>query len=129
MTKLYTGKIFRLKKVEKIHYDLKNTINKYTRDGRGGMIKREDLGESVFILDERSKKVKILTSLGSIWISKYYLADEVIEQHNSALIETDACINIVAELLNDPNHAVQTTDKLTKVLGSLRIIRNSLEKD
>lgn len=127
---LYTGKLFTLKNVSRISWSSKNTPNRYSRTERRGEILREDVGDTVMVLEERAKRVKIMTKKhGLIWIAKYYLRAELVHDLNNkeAIESAEACISSLVSIANEPGADSGLTTQLYEIITALQKIKGALE--
>lgn len=127
---LYTGKLFTLKNVRNLSWSSKNTPSRYGRTERRGEILREDLGDTVMVLEERAKRVKILTKQhGAIWIAKYYLQTELVyDLNNKEAIESASdCITSLVNIANETGMKPDTTTQLYEIIAALQKIKAVLE--
>ena len=134
MSNLYVGKVFTLKNVHRIPWCSHNSKPKYGDKSHitNGSLQEEDVGECVLIVDERSKKVRIITKGQSlVWIAKFYLEKEVYNESADDGIfgKLDQCITDLSKLGNSPNTKDSAQLKLFNVVQSLRNIKDSLEKE
>lgn len=135
MNNLYVGKVFELKNVRSVPWYSHNTTTRYQRKDAGrssGDMTLNEMGKSVLIVEERTKRVKIITKNQQlVWIAKYYLAKEVyadteIGSVNDAL---DACITKLSKLANQDDMDTKSQEKLFELVVSVRNIKDSLEKE
>ena len=134
MSDLYVGKVFTLKNVHRIPWCSHNTKPKYGDKShiQQGSLQEEDVGECVLIVDERSKKVRIITKDQSlVWIAKYYLAKEVYNDasNDGVFSKLDRCITELSKIGNHTTTKDGTQIKLFNIVQSLRNIKDSLEKE
>ncbi len=112
-TKLYVGKVFSLK-------------NYHTFPGT--MLTREQIGNNVLIIDETSKKVKIIPNSGRpFWLSKFYLAQEIIEQIDDN-VEGELA-KIIVELSSIVNNDLKEDNKVSSALYQLLKRLKAVQED
>lgn len=116
VSKLYVGKIFSLKNYK---------FFPYGKDWQEGNIPKEQVGEHVLILDENTKRVKIMTQNGkTVWISRFYLAQEINEK-----IEGDPkgeLSKVINELTNIVNSVQIDQTRLYNIIKKLRVVQENL---
>lgn len=94
--KIYVGRIFILRKCEKISASIDKKQGK-----RLFYDKSKTFGESVFIFDETNSKVKVSTLTGTfLWMPKYFLHKEICTQNTNNQITKDIINKLVIELLS-----------------------------
>ena len=135
MNNLYVGKVFELKNVRELPWYSHNSSVGGRRRQSGhtsGCMTVEDSGKHVLVVDERTKRVKILIkSQQLVWISKYYLAKEIYADVESGNInaDIDTCLTKLTKLANSPDAEVSTQKQLFEIIVSMRNIKDSLEKE
>jgi hypothetical protein len=135
MTKstVYTGKLFKLKKMHKIYWATKPNKKPYGTDPdyKDGVCFKDKAPEQVMILDERAKKIKVYLGkeIEYVWISKFYIGDEIITSGNRESCELlDKSIkqlsNILSKNVQRPNEEKAI---LCEILKNVRLVRTNLE--
>lgn len=120
--KSHVGRFFLLRKCSKISaYSDGKTSKK-----QSWILNREqDLGETVFVLDETNTRVCIITTSGTLcWIQKYYLHRELSEGSQfkifDTLVEAISSILLVAKDIRSGNVSIKEALKLEQTALSLR---------
>lgn len=149
-SKLYVGKIFTLKNIWRIPWASHNSLPWYAKrahdrerfrkekwcklEGKdnvpydNGSMAREEIGERILILDETTKRAKIMTHRGkAIWISKFYLGTEIKEEIEGN--PSGELSKVITELCNIKNSVLdkKISDKLQKVIRQIRVVTENLE--
>jgi len=150
ITKLYVGKIFSLKSHYSIPWTSHNTLPeryyRYERDpktgkevprkGRDGVqyashsMPRKEIGERVLIINESTKKVRVITKKGkAIWISKYYLKQEIIEEiENNPQGEISKILNKLTEIGNS-REVSKFSEDIFGIIRKLRLLQGRFEPE
>jgi hypothetical protein len=129
MNKLYVGKVFKLKRVNMVPWWSHNTTH---RARTSGLMHLEDIGKHVLVVDESTKRVKIITKNKQlVWISKYYLSKEVYAEQSGFNInsELDRCLGELIKLSDSEDVGELSQNKLYDLIVSVRNIKDSLEKE
>ena len=134
-TKIYTGKIFTLKNVWRLPWQNKNTKPVALATSQGGFesgeMLKEDFGDRVIILDERSKRVQVMTVKGkAVWISKYYLNTEIREELDGNVVgELGLVISDLSNVLKNLNKTTVSISNIDKKMNDIiRRVRKVQEK-
>ena len=135
MNNLYVGKVFELKNVRELPWYSHNSsvaANRRQSGHTSGCMTVEDSGKHVLVVDERTKRVKILLkSQQLVWISKYYLSKEVYADVEIGNInaDIDACLTKLAKIANGTEVGESDQKELFDIIVSVRNIKDSLEKE
>jgi hypothetical protein len=120
-SKLYVGKIFSLRKHNKIR----------TSGGAKGNMTSDELGPNVLVLDEKTKDVEVMSADGvPVWISRYYLGSEIRETIDGSI--PGELGKIITEMLSlkgmlgGDNYACRRIEKLIR---RLRVVQENVENE